>query len=188
MDGRITIMGDPILVVSVYSRRDKPAREALFDRLLHLLIGYDGMVVMGGDFNCTLVPRLDRSFTSIPDRHDSLALRIILGRAQISDVLEYAMEIEKEERAIPYFRRRLTLVFTPCRAVYRLVPDWIGGMWVIYMLIGFETFTCQFLVLRLITIEKLSVSDRHVLLCASVRRVEFIVFPDVRTKPRIAKL
>ncbi|TDH70247.1 hypothetical protein CCR75_000195 [Bremia lactucae] len=58
---------------------------------------------MRGDFNCTLVPRLDRSFVSPPGRHDSIALRRLLGRAQLSDVLDEDMKQAEYERAIAHF-------------------------------------------------------------------------------------
>ena len=74
-----------------------------FEILRHQLQGYDGLIFMGGDFNCTLVPRLDRSFVSRPGRHDSIALRRLLGRAQLSDVLDDDMEQAEDERAIAHF-------------------------------------------------------------------------------------
>ena len=81
MDVRTEIMSDPVLVANVYAPSDKPDREELFDRLLQIILGYDGPMDMGGDFNCTLVPRLDRPFASLPGRHDLLALRWLLGQA-----------------------------------------------------------------------------------------------------------
>lgn len=55
---------------------------------------------MGGDFNGTIVPRLDRCFASLPVRHGFLALRRLVGRAQLSDFLEAAMELAEEEKVI----------------------------------------------------------------------------------------
>ena len=48
---RIAIISDPILVVNVYAPRDNPIQEALFVRLLHLLMEYDGPVFMGWYLN-----------------------------------------------------------------------------------------------------------------------------------------
>ena len=50
-----------------------------------------------------LVPQLDRSFVSPPGRHDSLALRWLLGRAHLSDVLDDDMERAGKDRAIAGF-------------------------------------------------------------------------------------
>ena len=76
----------------------------MFKSLLLLLQGYEGPMFVGRDFNCTLEPRLDRSFVSPPGRHDSLALRRLLGRAQLSDVLHEDMDITEEVRAVPSFQ------------------------------------------------------------------------------------
>ena len=89
---RITTQGETVLVVNVYASSGKAEREAFFEMLRHHLLGHDGPMFIGGDFNCTLVPRLDRSFVSPPGRHDSVALRRLLGQAQFCDVLEDYME------------------------------------------------------------------------------------------------
>ena len=47
---------------------------------------------------------MDLSFISPPGRHDSLALRRLLGRVQLTDVLDDDMEIAEEERAEPFFQ------------------------------------------------------------------------------------
>ena len=49
------------------------------------------------------MPQLDRSFVSPPGRHDSLALRWLLGRAHLSDVLDDDMERAGKDRAIAGF-------------------------------------------------------------------------------------
>ena len=101
---RISVAGDPVLVVNVYAPSDKTSREALFERIRLLLLDYAGPLFIGGDFNCTLVPLIDRTFVSPPGRHDSLALTRLLGRAKLSDVLEDAMELAEEDRAISDFQ------------------------------------------------------------------------------------
>ena len=111
MTVHIDIMGDPVLVVNVYAPSDKTSREALFEWLRLLLLDYEGPMFIGGDFNCTLVPLLDRTFVSPPGRHDSMALRRLLGRAQLSDVLEDAMELAEEDRAISDFQAAVHTYF-----------------------------------------------------------------------------
>ena len=60
-------------------------------------------MLMGGDFSCTLVLRLDRSFVPPVGRHDFLALSRLLARAQMSDVLEDEMERAVVERELSAF-------------------------------------------------------------------------------------
>ena len=103
MDVQLTLLGETVLVANVYLPSVKTEREALFESLLLLLPAYDGPMFVGGGFNCTLEPRLDRSYISPPGRHDSLALRRLLGRAQLSDVLDGDMEIAEEARDVPAF-------------------------------------------------------------------------------------
>ena len=75
----------------------------MFGSLLLLRQEYDVSMFVGGDFNFTLESLLDRSFVSPPGRHDSLALRRLLSLAQLSDVLDDDMKIDREEIAVPAF-------------------------------------------------------------------------------------
>ena len=93
----VQIRGETVLVVNVYDPSRKAERKALFEMLRHHLLEHEGPMILGGDFNCTLAPRLDRSFVSPPGRHDSLALRRLLGQAQLWDLLE------DDERVISAF-------------------------------------------------------------------------------------
>ena len=74
------------------------------ERLIVLLQKYVGPKFVGEEFNCILEARLDRYFVLPPGRHDSLAMRRLLGRAQLRDVLDDDMEIAEEERAVPAFQ------------------------------------------------------------------------------------
>ena len=93
---RITIISEPIPEVKIYATSDLPAQQVLFNRLLRLLMESDGPVFMEGDFECTLYPRLDHSLVSPPFRHDSSALRRLLGRARLSDIIEGAMKLAEK--------------------------------------------------------------------------------------------
>ena len=64
---------------------------------------YVGPMFMRGDFNCTLVPQLDRLFVSPPSRNDSLALGRLLGRAHLSDVFHDDMERAEKDQAVAGF-------------------------------------------------------------------------------------
>ena len=71
--------------------------------LRYHLLERDKPLFLGGGFNCTLAPRFDRSFVSLPGRHDSLALRLLLDQAQLCDDLEDDMELAEKARAISAF-------------------------------------------------------------------------------------
>ncbi|CAI5712600.1 unnamed protein product [Peronospora destructor] len=153
MAALIAFMGETVLVVNVYAPSDKSEREAFFEMLRHHLLGHNGPMFMEGDFNCTLVPWLDRSFASPPGRHDYLALRWLLSRTQLSDVLEDEMEQAEEERAISAFHAAVHTYFYTYQAVAPPVLGLIGGMLVLFMLIGFETLFCLYLAQQLTTME-----------------------------------
>ena len=105
----------------------KAEQEALFEMLRHLLLEHERPMFLGGNFNCTLAPRLDRSIVSPPGRHDSLALRRLLDQLQLCDVLEDDMERAEEERSISAFHATAHTYFTLCLAAYQQIRDLIGG-------------------------------------------------------------
>ncbi|TDH69029.1 hypothetical protein CCR75_009501 [Bremia lactucae] len=83
------------------------------------LLGHDGLMFLGGDFDCTSVPHPDRSFVSPPGRHDSLALKRLLGRAQLCNILEFDMERAEKERTISTFHAAAHSSLTLCPASMR---------------------------------------------------------------------
>ena len=85
-------MGETLLVVNIYALSARTDRDICFEMLRNHLQDYVGPVLIGGEFNCTLGPRLDRSFVSLPGRHDSVAQRRLLDRAHLSDVLDDDIE------------------------------------------------------------------------------------------------
>ena len=100
---QITIGGATVLVVNVYTLSGKAEREALFEYFRHYLLEHNDPMFLGGNSDCTLAPRLDRSFVSPPDRHNSLALRRLIDQAQLCDVLKDDLGRQQEERAISAF-------------------------------------------------------------------------------------
>ncbi|CAI5703594.1 unnamed protein product [Peronospora effusa] len=126
--GGVAILLNPetIFVVSLYAPSDKTAKEGVFEMFRHHLLGHDGPLFAGGNFNCPLRPRIDRSFVSLPGRHDSQALRRLLRQAQLCDVLEDDMEREEEIEPIQPFMRRCLHIYTLCLAVDKPVLDLIG--------------------------------------------------------------
>ncbi|TDH73981.1 uncharacterized protein CCR75_003321 [Bremia lactucae] len=99
---QINLRSDTTLVVIVYAPSEKDER----------LQGYDEPILIGGDFNCTLTPRLD----------DSIALRRLLGRAQLSDVLDDDIEQAEDEQAIAHFHATAHTLFL------HIVRRWIGQL------------------------------------------------------------
>ena len=89
---QITFRSKTVLVVNVYSPSGKAEQEALFEMLRHHLLEHEGPMFLRGDFNCTLAPRLDRSFVSPPGRNDFLDIRRLVGQVQLCDVFEYDMD------------------------------------------------------------------------------------------------
>ena len=69
------------------------------------------------EINSTLVSQFDRSFVSPPGRHDTLGLRRLLRRAQLSDGSENEMKIAEEDRAVPVFHA----------AAHTYLYAWPGG-------------------------------------------------------------
>ena len=156
--------------------------------LRNKLQDYAGPMLMSGDFNCMLVPQLERSFVSPPGRHNSLALRRLLGRAHLSDVPDWDMERAEKDRAIMDFQATpRTLIFTHCQVVARPVHVSIGGMSLPDIQTSFETSNVQYLVLRLITMEQVSGSGRRIIMCAFESHGAYILFLDAPKWRRLAK-
>ena len=140
---RTTHMDSTILVINVYAPTDKSEREGIFDFLRRTLVSYEGPVVLGGVFNCTLNPHLDRSCKTTTGRHDSPALRRLLARVQMSDVLRTSCEGLRMSDLSQNFTRLLVLTSTPCQVKGRPALDWIGGTSALRIQIGSEMYTIR---------------------------------------------
>jgi exonuclease III len=77
------VAGLTVTLVCVYAPTDRPAREALYSALSKKTPP-TGIVLVGGDFNCTLDAALDRSHHA-GDVHDSPKLQHLLSRWRIVD-------------------------------------------------------------------------------------------------------
>ena len=113
MAARITHREESILVINVYVPIDKGDREDLFELLQQQVAEHRGPVLVDGDCNGTLHPRIDRSYVTPAIRHDSPALRRLLTRAQMSDVPEDEIERAVDERSPEFPASAHTYFYTP---------------------------------------------------------------------------
>jgi endonuclease/exonuclease/phosphatase (EEP) superfamily protein YafD len=67
--------GHEVLVVNVYAPHVESEREAFYKSLSECELQHDGPVVIGGDFNCTNHPTIDRSYQPTAGDHCSPHLR-----------------------------------------------------------------------------------------------------------------
>ena len=98
-----THLGEPIHNMNVYAPIFTSDRDSMVENLLLLLPVYDGPMLTGGDFNLTLEPRLDRTYISLPGRHQFWALQRLHSQAELRDVFDDDMVIIIEDRAVPAF-------------------------------------------------------------------------------------
>ncbi|KAE8990330.1 hypothetical protein PR001_g21516 [Phytophthora rubi] len=79
--------GVELLLVCIYAPHQKGPREAFYRKLSDLDLPQADKLVVGGDFNCTLDPRLDRSWFRKHSGHDSPALAELLANWGLVDAL-----------------------------------------------------------------------------------------------------
>lgn len=79
--------GTTILFIRVYAPHRRGQREAYYRRLGNLDLPVVDKIVVGGDFNCTMDPRLDRSWLRKVSSHDSPALSSLLAKWGLVDAL-----------------------------------------------------------------------------------------------------
>ena len=70
LDGlTVTIHNEEFLILNVYAPNARNDRESLFKFLTTALQSFAGPVILGGDWNCTLFPSLDRSHVTTNGTH-----------------------------------------------------------------------------------------------------------------------
>ena len=78
-------------------------------------------MILGGDWNCTLFPILDRSHvTTNGNHHYSPELRRLMDTREIVDVLEDDMEIAVAERNHSVFKQKRTHTYIAGRSAGKL--------------------------------------------------------------------
>ena len=81
-------------IINVYAPIQVSKREKLFSSLEAMVTRAGGPVLLCGDFNCTLLEARDWSFKSRRNKHDSPALRQLLRRGALIDVLDDDLEAD----------------------------------------------------------------------------------------------
>ncbi|OWY94512.1 Reverse transcriptase precursor [Phytophthora megakarya] len=77
--------GERILMLNVYAPHQPALREAFYRRLGEIDVPSNSLVLMGGDFNCTLDALRDRSYSQRAKDHDSPSLRALLANWCMED-------------------------------------------------------------------------------------------------------
>jgi exonuclease III len=67
--------GLSVLLVNIYAPHTATDREDFFSRLANHRLRHQGPVIVGGDFNCTALPDLDRTYTVTAPQHQSPQLQ-----------------------------------------------------------------------------------------------------------------
>ncbi|POM79844.1 Reverse transcriptase, partial [Phytophthora palmivora] len=98
--------GEEIIVANVYAPIDRTQREELFKALGELPFPAHGRVLLGGDFNCTLDARLDRTYAAAGANHDSPELRRLLARWDAQDCLSNMMPDQTDENRVKHFHAK----------------------------------------------------------------------------------
>ena len=77
-----------VYLVNIYAQVIRDEKERLFYSPGALEIAAGTHVYMGGDLNCTLYGRRDRSFSPTAFDHDSLGLRELIDKWRLTDTLD----------------------------------------------------------------------------------------------------
>lgn len=102
---------DTCLIITVYAPTNRATREALFSSLCCITEGFHGMVLLAGDFNCTLDNVTDRSLPGRQSYHDSVVLRRLLDRWDLVDSLAEDAARARDERDEADFHRQTHTYF-----------------------------------------------------------------------------
>ncbi|KAF1318321.1 reverse transcriptase, partial [Globisporangium splendens] len=91
------------LLVNVYAPIPKSQREALFAELVGVLAQHDGPILVGGDFNCLLHPKVDRSNQHQAAAHGSPGLQKLTIECRLVDVLQREIDDTVDQRDAELF-------------------------------------------------------------------------------------
>lgn len=96
---RGTLDGQSVTVCNIYAPHQDAARERFYNSLQDIEFVKEDLLLIGGDFNCTLDEEADRSYHGNPQGHDSPALRGLLTIWGVLDPIALArpQRWEREE-------------------------------------------------------------------------------------------
>ncbi|EGZ25962.1 hypothetical protein PHYSODRAFT_405901, partial [Phytophthora sojae] len=99
------LAGQRFALINLYAPIDRTEREKFFDDVMRLPRPADVPVFLGGDFNCTFDPVLDRTLRRTTSSHDSPALRILLKQWELTDCLRPMMPLRAETERLESFQQ-----------------------------------------------------------------------------------
>lgn len=117
--------GGLFLFVCVYAPHQRAHREGFFSNLSELELPPVEKIIVGGDFNCTLDARLDRSYFRSATTHASPALSSLIAKWLLVDAVRPPEDLAQNEVAGTISIIRIATFYRtgPTRR-----PDWTGGM------------------------------------------------------------
>ncbi|GMF44360.1 unnamed protein product [Phytophthora fragariaefolia] len=77
--------GEEVIIFNCYAPNDKSEQDMYFTQLQEIPVPEDVKLFVGGDFNCTLNERCDRSYQPLSGTHDSPALRGLMHHWRLID-------------------------------------------------------------------------------------------------------
>lgn len=96
-----------VLVANVYApQKDEKAREKLFQDITDSTPDFNGLRVLGGDFNCTQNRELDRSYTPRAAKHVSAELDNTIDACNVVDIMLAEMPTDREGGEVEEFYER----------------------------------------------------------------------------------
>ncbi|KAF1329640.1 reverse transcriptase, partial [Globisporangium splendens] len=106
MAATVTLRGETVLLLNIYAPSTVFAREVFYRALSGLLSSHDGLILCGGDFNCTLNQTADRSHNNHNKVHDSRELKKLLQKLNLVDTLEDDTLRATDTRDVKAFHRQ----------------------------------------------------------------------------------
>jgi exonuclease III len=134
------IEGQEVLVIKIYAPHVQMEREAFYRTLAAYELKHEGPVVIGGDFNCTNHPIIDRSYQPTARDHCSPQLRQLIDAWQVEDTLApFFPDEDDDEDTRDTFQAEQHRIATRCAA--RPPPaGWTDGMYLRHSPNGSSTY------------------------------------------------
>lgn len=95
--------GHHIYLMNVYAPVDARGREAFYRTLGDIEIPHDVQVYIGGDFNCTQLGLIDRSYEAYANAHQSAEFAQLIHKWGLSDTIINEMPNPKDDEELQHF-------------------------------------------------------------------------------------